>query len=93
MFETIWGDAARAEVLHQRLLEWQAKATSEMKTASHEIDVSEIIKDAENTSAAKLCPTHISMALGHSVLNPEELRKRVVRQMEEHPLVHMFGHP
>lgn len=86
------GDEARVDALHQRLLDWQARATSEMTTARHEMDISDIIKDAETRVQGKALPEAIfSMALSHSVLNPEKLRERVLRQMQEHPLVHMFG--
>jgi hypothetical protein len=86
------GDTARVEELHQRLLEWQAKATSEMTTASHEIDVSEIIKHAEQRVRGKTLPDAIfSMALGHSVVSPDELRQRVMGLMRDYPMSHMFG--
>jgi hypothetical protein len=86
------GDTGRIEALHQRLVEWQAKTMSEMQSASHEIDVSEIIKDAEQRVRGKALPEAIfSMALGHSVVSPDELRERVIRLMRDHPLVHMFG--
>lgn len=86
------GDAARVDALHQRLLAWQAKATSEMKSASHEIDVSAIIKHAKQRVRGKALPDAIfSMALGHSVVSPDELRKRVVGLMRDYPLSHLFG--
>ncbi len=86
------GDEIRIQTLHKTLVEWQAKATSEMKSASHEIDVSEIIKAAEERVRGKALPDAIfAMALGHSVLKPEELRKRVIGLMRDYPLSHMFG--
>lgn len=86
------GDDARVNSLHKRLTEWQAKAVTEMKSASHEIDVSAIIKAAEERVRGKALPQAIfSMALGHPVVNPEELRKRVLGLMKDYPLSHMFG--
>ena len=86
------GDDERIQTLHKRLVEWQAKATSEMKSASHEINVSEIIKAAEECVRGKALPDAIfAMAIGHPVLKPEELRKRVIDLMRNYPLSHMFG--
>ncbi|MBA3352473.1 MAG: DUF4209 domain-containing protein [Blastocatellia bacterium] len=86
------GEEARIEALHKRLVEWQAKTTSEMNSASHEIDVSEIVKHAEEGVRGKALPDAVfAMVLGHRVINPDELRKRVINLMRDYPLSHMFG--
>jgi hypothetical protein len=86
------GDEARIEALHQKLVDWQAKAMSEMKSASHEIDVSAIIKAAQERVRGKALPDAIfSMALGHPVVSPDELRQRVIGLMRDYPISHLFG--
>jgi hypothetical protein len=86
------GDEARIKILHRKLIDWEAKTASEMTTASHEINVSAIIKAAEQGVRGKPLPDAVfAMALKHPVSNPDELRKRVVRLMRDYPLSYMFG--
>ncbi|MBA3351279.1 MAG: DUF4209 domain-containing protein [Blastocatellia bacterium] len=86
------GDETDINSLHKKLIDWQSKATAEMKSTSHEIDISAIIKGAEDRVRGKALPQAIfSMALGHSVVSPDELRKRVTGLMKDYPLSHMFG--
>lgn len=85
------GDEARIESLHRRLVDWQSKVNTEMKSVGHEIDISSIVTAAEERVRGKTLPEAIfAMVLGHSVLNPDELRKRVIGHMKEFPLTHLF---
>jgi len=85
------GDETRIQSLHKKLVEWQAKATGEMKSTSHEIDISKIVTAAEERVRGKTLRDAIfAMALGHSVVQPDELRKRVIGHMKEFPLTHLF---
>jgi Domain of unknown function (DUF4209) len=86
------GDEARIQALHKKLVDWQAKVNDEMKSVGHEIDVSQIIKQAQERVRGKTLPDAIfAMALGQSVLDPEKLRKRVIGHIKDFPLTHLFS--
>jgi hypothetical protein len=54
------GDETRIQILPKRLVEWQAKAMSGTKSASHEIDLSAIVKNAEERVRGKKLPDEFS---------------------------------
>jgi hypothetical protein len=86
------GDEARIQSLHEKLLEWQEKSAAEMKSFSQEIDVSKLVKAAQERMKGKALREAIfAMALGHPVINTEELRKRVLGHMKDFPMTHLMG--
>jgi hypothetical protein len=86
------GDEARIQSLHKKLLGWQEKSAAEMKSFSQELDVSKLVKAAQERMKGKTLREAIfAMALGHPVINTEELRKRVLGHMKDFPMTHLMG--
>lgn len=90
-FRQSGADEAKVESLHKQLIEWQAKTSGEMKSFSHEVDTSKIVEAARDSIKGKSLPAAIfAMAIGHPVINTDELRKRVIGYMNDFPLTHLF---
>ncbi|PYJ23827.1 MAG: hypothetical protein DME99_01735 [Verrucomicrobia bacterium] len=91
-FRQSGADDAKIQSLHKQLIEWQAKTSGEMKSFSHEVDTSNIVAAARDSVKGKALPQAIfAMAIGHPVINADELRKRVMGYMNDFPLTHLFS--
>jgi hypothetical protein len=85
-------DATRIETLHKTLIGWQEKSKGEMQTFSHEMDISRLVDAARKHIEGKTLPDAVfAMALGHPVINCDELRKRVLKNAEQFPLTTLFS--
>jgi hypothetical protein len=84
--------ATRIETLHKTLISWQEKSTGEMQTFSHEMDISQLVDAARKHMEGKTLPDAIfAIALGHPVIDCDELRKRVLKNAEQFPLTTLFA--
>ncbi len=85
-------EESRVKTLHATLLEWQEKATGEMKSFHHETDVSELVEHTRKRLEGKsLREAILLMALGHPVIDTEKLRQRVIENADKFPMSTMFG--
>ena len=85
-------DEARIGALHKALIEWQQKSTAEMQSFTHETDVSQLVEGARKHMEGKsLQDATFAMALGHPVINCDELRKRVLENANRFPLTTLFA--
>jgi hypothetical protein len=85
-------DEARIQSLHKTLIDWQQKSGGEMKTFSHAMDVSQLVDGARKHMEGKtLSDAIFAMALGHPVINCDEVRKRVLKNAEQFPLTTLFA--
>ncbi len=76
-FRQSGADEAKIESLHKRLIEWQGKT--------------KIVEGArDNVKSKTLQEAIFAMAIGHPVVNTDELRKRVIGHMNDFPLTHLF---
>lgn len=82
----------RIKELHKLLAEWQEKSTGELKTFSHEADITPMVDAARKTVAGKsFQDAVIAMALGHPPINVKTLEKRVLDSASKHPFSSIFG--
>jgi hypothetical protein len=85
-------DAARIETLHKTLIHWQQKTAGELQTFSQQMDVSQIVEAVRKHMEGKtLSDAIFAMALGHPVINCDELRKRVLKNADQFPLTTLFA--
>lgn len=81
----------RVEELHKKLLEYQELSLHDMKAIEHTVDISNIIESVSKGIAGKsLTEAIFYLALGHPIVNVEELRKRTEQLIKEHPVQHLF---
>ena len=82
----------RIAELHKRLLETQEKARGEMQAFSHEVDLSDSAESARKHVRGRSLPDALLVfALGHPVLQPEELKRRVLKFMQQFPISSLIG--
>jgi hypothetical protein len=83
------GNREKARELHERLVVLQAQVLEEMGTLSAEVDLGQAVDAAKEHVRGKSWPQvlHYFAVTLAALLDPEQLRERVQRQMGEHPLL------
>lgn len=86
------GNRTKAGELHKKLVALQARVLEEMSTFSAEVDLSQAVDAAREHVRGKPWPEvlyYFAVTLA-ALLDSEQLRERVQRQMGEHPLLALF---
>ncbi len=83
----------RIEEIHKRLIASNEKSTSEIGTIrGPEVDISELVKGAEElVEGLSFSDAVFRLAMAHSTINREELRKEVLRNANEFPFQHLMS--
>jgi hypothetical protein len=85
------GDSGRVKELKQRLVEYQKKSISEMKTASAEVDVAELVEKArEHVELSDLRQALFKFAMIQRLTDLKVLRESILDAARRYPMSHVF---
>lgn len=82
---------SRAEEVHRLLLQYQEETRNEMITSSHEMDISELVKEARNHVRGKdFQEALFALALLGAPTDVPQLRQQVQQQAQDFVVSHLF---
>jgi Domain of unknown function (DUF4209) len=82
----------RVTLAKARLLECQKRSMGEMKEIPYDIDISPLIKSAEDrVTCVTFAEAVRRFVLGYPLTDPAKLRQEVLDSVDQHPFSHLFG--
>ena len=82
----------RVAEVKAKLLEYQKKSMGEMKEIRHQVDISKIIKSAEeHVTCDNFQEAVRRFVMGHPLADPVKLRQQVLDLAQKHPFSSIFG--
>lgn len=83
----------KIDELHKKLREWQQLSLAEMKGFGQNVDISEIVESiSKGVRGKNLYDAIFYLALGHPLINKNELRQKAEEHIKKYPIQHLFKH-